>query len=75
MVGGMCDLSHLLIVFDSRMVGLGGGIVGDMISSTDMNGSGDNGHRCGDGVFGCKNSPTISGSSILHCILEVYKTR
>ena len=73
-MGGVCDLSCLLTVFDSRMVGLGGGIVGDMISLTDMNEGGDNGHTCGDGVFGCKNSPTISGSSILHCILGVYKT-
>ena len=40
-MGGVCDLSCLLTVFDSRMVGLGGGIVGDMISSTDMNEGGD----------------------------------
>ena len=51
-MGGVCDLSHLLISFDLRVIGLGDEVVGDIISSVDMNGGGDKGHRRRVGVFG-----------------------
>ena len=65
---GVCNL--LLVVFDSGIVGL---IVGDTISSVDMNGGGNKGHRQRVGVFGCKNCPTVSGLFILCCISGVKR--
>ena len=73
-LGGVCDSFRLLVIFDSLVIDLDDKIVGCIVSSVDMNGGGDKGHRRGDGVFGCKNCPTVSGSSILCCISGVYKT-
>ena len=64
--GDVCDLP--LVVFGSR---ISGSIVGDEISSVDINGSGDKGCRWRVRVFGCKNCPMVSGSFILLCISEV----
>ena len=52
MVGGVCDLSCLLISFIFRLIGLGDGVVGSIPSSVDMNGGGDKGRRRRVGVFG-----------------------
>ena len=57
MVGGVCDPSCLLIMFDLWVVGLGDEVVGDITSSVDMNSGGDKGHRQRVGVFGCKKCP------------------
>ena len=51
MVGGVCDPSCVLISFVFRVVGLGDGVVGNIISSVDMNGGGDKGCRRRVGVF------------------------
>ena len=45
MVGGVCDLFCLLILFVFRLIGLGDGVFGSITSSVDMNGGGDKGHR------------------------------
>ena len=73
-LGGVCDSFHLLMVFDSHVTCLGDKIVGSITSSVDMNGGGDRGHKRGNSVFGYKNCPTVSGSSILGCISGVYRT-
>ena len=52
MVGGVCDLSRLLILSVFRLIGLGDGVVGSTTSSVDMNGGGDKGRRRRVGVFG-----------------------
>ena len=56
-MGGVCDPSCLLIMFDLWVVGLGDEVVGDITSSVDMNSGGDKGHRQRVGVFGCKKCP------------------
>ena len=43
MVGGVCDPSHLLIMFDLWVIGLDDEVVGDITSSVDMNSGGDKG--------------------------------
>ena len=73
MVGEVCDPSHLLIMFDLRVIGLGDEVVGDITSLVDMHGGGDKGHRRRVGVFGCKKCPTVSGSFILRCISGVKR--
>ena len=74
-MGGVCDPSHLLIMFDLDLwvLGLGDEVVGDIISLVDMNGGGDKGRRLRVGVFGCKKCPTVSGLFILCYILEVKR--
>ena len=72
-MGGVCDLSRLLIMFDLQVIGLGDEVVGDIISLVDMNGGGDKGRRLRVGVFGCKKCPTVSGLFILHCISGVKR--
>ena len=42
-MGGVCDLCHLLIIFDPCVIGLDDEAVGYIISSVDMNGGGDKG--------------------------------
>ena len=71
-MGGVCDPSRLLIMFDLWVIGLGDEVVGDITSLVDMNGGGgDKGRRCG--VFGCKKCPTVLGSFILCCISGVKR--
>ena len=44
-MGGVCDLSRLLIMFDLQVIGLGDEVVGDITSSVDTNDGGDKGRR------------------------------